>query len=280
MIRRVLGMVLLVAVVSRPVIAAGVPASTEASSREVALRIDHSGLLEHQDATAAEETAQYVQRDGIAALREAHGVTVLEDAATPEIVVELGWVDYGQSICRITMKTHRPGEDARALESFECPCIDSGVSEAVLQRLPAALEQLDERPPAAEPAVPTEDEPAAAEEEPPDATPSPRSPISVVGITGAVLAAGGVGALGFGISRWAKGEQRELDPHDEERERVRDYGPQGRAWVGVGAAGVAAGATMLVLDLTVLRRRRRAAPISMGPVIGPTLTGIRIHGRF
>lgn len=254
-----------------------------ASPEQVALEVDPTPLLRHQDASAAEETAAYVREDGVGALKGVHDVGVTEEAAAPTIVVTLSWVDYEASIYRIDIETRRPGEKPQMLESIECPCIDSGVSEAVLERLPAALEQLDEPPPAEpEPGTTPRDEPEPSSDvsptRPSEQPNHRRPPIGPVGITGMIVAAGGLGGLGFGISRVRRGDVLSSDPSDEEREIRHDFGPQGRAWVGVGVAGVAVGATMLAIDLAVLRHR--PARVSVGPSVGPRLTGLRIQGRF
>ncbi|MEX1367088.1 MAG: hypothetical protein AB1Z98_28430 [Nannocystaceae bacterium] len=285
MIPHVLAMALTVA----PVLGAptAVPAQADAAPRRVALKIDHAPLLEHQDAAAAEETATFLRQDAVGALQQAHGVDVVEDGSAPAIVVELSWVDYGRSVYRITVVTQRPGQDARLLESYDCECIDSGVIESVLQRLPRALEQLDEPTPPAEPAA-TEastteragTEPATAEPEgQPEGKAATGAPIGALGIAGIVVAAGGVGALGFGISRLAKGQERTADPQDEERTQTRDFRSQGRAWLGLGLGAAALGTAMLVVDLTVLRRRR-AAPVALRPAVGPAMTGLQLYGRF
>lgn len=261
------------------------PPPTDAAPPQVALQIDFAGLLEHQDAAAAEETATFLRQDTTVALRQTHGVEVVDDAQAPAVVVELGWVDYAQSNYQIVVRARRPDEVAQVVERYECECIDSGVIESVLQRLPEALQQLEEQPPApaetaeAETVAVEPEPPAAVDEDPPAEEPSKARPIGAVGITGAVVAAGGLGALGFGISRLSRGEERRPAPMNEERQQLQDFRPQGRVWVGIGVGAAVVGTAVLVVDLTVLRRRRQAR-VALTPTLGPSTAGLQLHGRF
>lgn len=255
----------------------------------VALEVDHGPLLQQQKAAAAEKSGFFVRDDAARALRERHHVEVVEDTTAPTILVKLAWRDYENSVYRIEVFTRRPGEALERVEAFEATCINnSKLVEAVLGKLPAALEQLAKpRQLAAEPEAgepePDPEVSEPAEQRTPAApvndTKNEAAPLGAVGIVGIVAGVGGLGMVGFGISRLVKGETRMIDSDREQRGVISDARPQGRAWLGAGVGVAAVGATMLVLDLTVLRKRR-ARTVALVPVFGLGTAGFDVRGRF
>lgn len=262
------------------------PAGSEPDVRQVVLEIDGKKLLDEQIAVSAENTLYFVRSDSTKALSETHGVKVVEDAqGAPAILVSLSWVNYSESIYGVRLEARRPGEEAEIVESFECACVDSELTAAIIARLPAALEQLEQpdvRP--SEPAV------EGTRSDPPASNPEPDPPVTnakddkpaalgAVGIVGIVVGAGGLGMVGFGASRIAKGETRMIDEDREQFGIISDARPQGRAWLGAGVGVAAVGVTMLVVDLTVLRKRRARA-VAVVPSFGVEMTGLTVQGRF
>lgn len=254
-------------------------------ARNVALRIEHKGLLERESEAVVDHTVFFVRDGGVKALRAKPGVSVVEDAGAPAIIVTLSWADYDESTYGVSIQTQQPGEAPRVLETFECECINSGLATAVSERLPAALEQLD-APPAEEPTAVVEGapaDPADPEIAPSDATRDdparPGKPLGGVGIAGLVVAAGGLGMAGFGISRLAVGETRMPDPDGEQFDIIRDLRPPGRAWLGAGLGVTAVGVTMVVIDATLLRKRR-GRQVTLTPSLGPMQAGVELRGRF
>src|SRR5690606_20870842 len=154
---------------------------------------------------------------------------------------------------------------------------------AVIARLPAALEKLeqpDARP--AEPAVEgTRSDPPASHPEPgPPATNAQDDNPAALGARGSAgigVGAGGLGLVGVGASRMAKGETRMIDEDREQFGIISDARPQGRAWLGAGVGVAAVGVTMLVVDLTVLRKRRARA-VAVVPSFGVGMTGLTVQG--
>lgn len=261
---------------------------TSAAVDRVVLEIDHQPLLQQQKASAAEKSGFFVRDDAARALRERHRVEVVDDAAAPAILVKLAWKDYENSVYLIEVSTRRPGEPSKLVESFEATCINnSALVDAVLAKLPAALEQLEapqKRVPKPVVTDPTH-EPEGSSVQDPQGNPAGRdaeikpAPLGPVGIVGIVVGVGGLGMAGFGISRLVKGETRMIDAEREQFGIASDARPQGRAWLGAGVGAVAVGATMLVVDLTVLRKRRARA-VAVTPAVGVEALGFEVRGRF
>jgi hypothetical protein len=259
------------------------PARSEPDVRQVVLEIDGKKLLDEQIAASAENTLYFVRSDSTKALSESHGVKVVDAGqGAPAILVSLSWVSYADSIYGVRLDARRPGEEAKLVERFECACVDSELTAAIIARLPAALEQLEAQP--SEPAV------EGTPPDPPGPNPEPNPPVTdterdkpaalgAVGIVGIVVGAGGLGMVGFGASRIAKGETRMIEDDREQFGILSDARPQGRAWLGAGAGVAAVGVAMLVVDLTVLRKRRARA-VAVVPSFGGGMTGLTVQGRF
>jgi hypothetical protein len=252
----------------------------------VVLEVDHGPLLQQQKAAAAEKSGFFVREDTTRALRERHQVDVVDDPNAPAILVQLAWKDYENSVYRIEVSTRRPGEAPKLVESFSATCINnSALVDVVLAKLPAALEQLEQPaeqvrgPDVVEP----DPEPATSGVTTPppfdDTTKQDAAAMGPVGIVGIVVGVGGLGMASFGISRLVKGETRAIDGEREQFGIARDARPQGRAWLGAGVGAAAVGVTMLVVDLTVLRKRR-AREVTVVPSVGPGVAGLEVQGRF
>lgn len=267
------------------------PASKKGAdtAHPVAFEVDHAALLEKQRASTAEDTAYFIREGCTEALEQQHGVATAaagaassEGAGLPVIRVSLSWIEYVESIYRVEISTIRPGEEPQVLESFECECYDKELTAAIVERLPAALEQLEGEAPSepvaatSEP-VPEDVEPSQASE--PTVNETDGAALGGLGIAGIVAAAAGVGMTGFGISRLMVGETDMVDSGDEELGRIRDLRPSGRAWLGAGLGTLAVGAAMLTIDLTLMKRRRDRA-MSVVPSADPRWAGVVWSGRF
>lgn len=194
---------------------------------------------------------------------------------------------------RVTITPMRDGTPiGPAPEPVPCACNDDELLALVGKELAIAVERAQSTP--AEPVEPqTEpEEPQTESEVAPRGKPDPR--LTGLGIGGIVTGVLGVGAIVGGAAMIVVHERPvgdSLYPYF-----VRDFQPLGFATVSVGVAALAAGTTMLALDLTRCRRRPSArgcpspgvaGPAAVAPrrvrvsaAITPETTGVSLHGRF
>jgi len=139
----------------------------------------------------------------------------------------------------------------------------------------SALETAAEPPPQARPSEPTPSPqaPTRANTTTPrnDSAPA-RGGFGALGITGAVIAAGGATMLTVGAVRWGLGE--ETDTLDQESVVRRYHSPGTDAMTIVGGVALAAGITMVFVDLFVCRTRPRGC---RKPVARALLRGASGH---
>lgn len=274
------------------VVGGGATASQETpvSVDEVRVVVDHSALLEKQMKVAAEDSGFYVHEDSVKALREQHGAEVTEAEDAPAILIGLAWEDYERTVYRIRVETQRPGEEPQEVVAFTARCIDSSaLTKAVVDRLPAALEQLAE---VAEPAtVEPEVESASGGDQgktevEPEATDVPGEPrarrVGAVGYAGIASMVAGLGVTAGGVVVLLEDPSERVRPGHPADLEVSDRVPLGGALTGIGAGLLVAGATMLVVDQTVLRRRRegKARTSAWVPVLWSGGAGLSWSGRF
>ncbi|MCX4240144.1 hypothetical protein [Paraliomyxa miuraensis] len=140
--------------------------------------------------------------------------------------------------------------------------------------VPALLIALATSPPepAAAPAAPIPPAPVAE----PDPRPRPLGP---VGSAGVVVGGAGLGLAIAGIVRMAQPNQTMPDPTNHEMLIVTDTRIQGGIVLGAGLAVATAGVAMLVVDLTVLRRRS-ARHLAVAPALSPSMAGLDLRVRF
>lgn len=266
--------------------AGGPVAAAPSGAREVVLRIEHERLLEQESAESVQDTTEYLRQDGAQALKEQHGVDVVERTGAPEIIVTLHWVRHDDSVYGVSVKTRRPGEAPREVDAFECECIDSGLSRAVLARLPRALEQLEEgreaepaksegsvaEPPAPEVEV-GEPDPDGGE----DVEPRRGRPLGAMGKVGiGLLAAGGLGLISGGV---VFAQHQRLDANEaggRYRSQV-DFEPAGVTAMVVGGAAMVTGAVLLIVDRG---RGRRMKDGRASAQLWPSTSGLLLTGRF
>lgn len=268
------------------------PASEPAPSRaatvepsaavdRVVLEVDHGPLLQQQKASAAEKSGFFVRDDATRALRERHRVEVVDDVAAPAILVKLAWKSYEDSVYLIEVSTRRPGEAPKLVEAFEATCINnSALVEAVLAKLPAALEQL--APPQPDAPRRVEPEPAAEPDgptvgtEPVDGRPE-RVPLGPKGKAGVgLLAAGAAGVIAGGIVL-AQGRRFDEDPTALDWQG-KDYRPPGVGVMVAGGVVAVTGAVLLILDRS--QAKRAGKPAKPTARLVPMPAGIAVTGRF
>lgn len=266
---------------SEPSVSPRAAHETPVAVERVGLEVDHGPLLEQQKAEAAEKSGFFVRGDATQALRDRHHVEVADDAG-PVIMVKLAWKDYENSVYLIEVATRRPGEAPRVVESFEATCINnSALTEAVLAKLPAALDQLAQPPENATP-DPVVEDPAAEPAGPvvvedPNADRTERVPLGPMGKAGAgLLASGAVGVITGGIV-FAQ-QQRYDEDLEREAQQGRDFRPPGIGLMVAGGAVAVTGAVLLIIDRGQARRARRPAKPRVS--LMPTTRGLVITGRF
>ena len=265
--------------------------TTPVSVEEVRVVVDHSVLLEKQMKVAAEDSAFYVHEDSVKALREQHGVEVTDAEDAPAILVGLAWEDYDRTVYRISVATQRPGEEPKEVEEFTARCIDSSaLTKAVVDRLPAALEQLakvEVVPAAVElgPEDASSEEQGGTEVEPTMSDVPHRRGARRVGAVGyswiASLVAG-LGVTAGGVVVLLEEPTRRPRPGRHEDVEVTDRVPLGGALTGIGAGLLATGAILLTIDQTVLRKRREdgAHVSAFAPVLWSEGAGLSWIARF
>lgn len=179
---------------------------------------------------------------------------------------------------------------ASGVEPFVCdPCRVLDLYDRVERTIPDAVAAIrtHESPPPA----PSEVAPATTPMPPSDAEPREQvappledeqrkaRPVGALGVIGIVVGAAGFGALVFGASRINPSPIQTRSPSSDEIVINENTTPQGWAWFGVGVAGIVAGATMVAVDLTVLRRQRERR-VSVRPEVRRGMTGLVVQGRF
>jgi hypothetical protein len=251
------------------------------AERKVVLEVDHTPLLEKQIARAAEETLFFVRDDSTKLLREQHGITAQEEAdpTLDAIIVRLSWIDYEDSQYRVVVSTRRPGQRAQVVEEFECECVGSELWGAILERLPAAVEQLDEEP-EPEPAVPEvqpqSTEPDEGEGTPSEPEPAERKPMGVLGKVGiGVGAVGAVGLIAGGVV-FSRGKPFDDPTGNAQVRDGSDFETPGVVVMAAGGAALLTGVALLVVD----RLRPRANGRGPSAAVLPTPGGVMLSGRF
>lgn len=109
--------------------------------------------------------------------------------------------------------------------------------------------------------------------------PRKASVIGPLGIAGAIVATAGLGGLIFGGLRLGQPDTVTRSPTEDQREIHEGVSTQGWTWFSIGVGGAVVGATMLAIDLTVLRRQRKRR-LSLGPDLRPGMGGVVLRGHF
>ena len=127
-------------------------------------------------------------------------------------------------------------------------------------------------------------EPERASAAPPALTPAtepgPRlRPLGPVGSGGIVVGGAGLGVAIAGIVRMTQPDPPTSEPGKLAYITFIDTRIQGGIVLGAGLAVAAAGATMLAIDLTVLRKRS-SRRLAIAPALAPTMAGLDLRIRF
>ncbi|MCH9685361.1 MAG: hypothetical protein K0V04_28255 [Deltaproteobacteria bacterium] len=244
---------------------------TDEGTRPLRVTIDVSAI--------AEDDAPHIER-----FTEEQIEPVLRDAAYARssdagdaVEIRIDYVERKDLLYAIYVDVYDDGEKIEpGIDWFVCKfCPQGMVAEAVAEHLPAALDLLAEheaKAAAADETPGTLGEPA----DPQGGSPTKPRPIGWLGITGAVVATGGLATTVAGIVQLSKGEV--VIPTQASQRRVQDFRPQGGALLGIGLGAMALGTAAVVVD--VVRRRRSRNHARVAPSVLPSGVGIAVGGRF
>ena len=250
---------------------AGAPSSSEDKANYVPTRVevDIEPLVAQspaEDPAAERMAAEDVRDQAIQRLGKAlaeRDVPMADGEGQAVVKVRLQWKVYLDSHYLIRIDVERDGHTEPVTDSLECVlCNGAKLADALAQKTPELLDYLKVEPAGAAP--PPELDVAADGATPaqtdPDSTTGdePRRKIGPVGYGGIAAAVVGVAGIAGGAVLLARGEELSLEP-DQRFQRIDDYRPWGGALVGVGGVVFVTGVVLVVLDQTVLRKRRKRA---------------------
>lgn len=194
------------------------------------------------------------------------GFAVVEDGAAAMIVAYVEMPDVALRKYMIGVDVIVDDKREVVAAAVECEaCSERQVVEKAVGLMPVAAQRLSEREPPA-PAV----EQAAA----PVIVDDPRRlKLGPIGLSGAVTVAGGVTLIAAGavLARLPKTDVADIDPNP----RVI-----GASVLVVGGVAAALGIVAVVVDVTVLERRRRARRLEVSADLSATRAGFSLSGRF
>jgi hypothetical protein len=169
------------------------------------------------------------------------------------------------------------GPELVQLEILGCPqCVDDdlldkihGQQAQIIAGLERALGTAHDRT-----------QPASEDETPKPQRAKPIGPIMALGGVGIGATTLGIGVLIAGGVEFGRGRvYDELTQIPTEHTFV-DHRPIGGALLGVGGVVIAAGVTMLVVDIVRSRKRQRQQVGLAHPLLGPSIVGLGFSGRF
>lgn len=266
-----------------PALASAEPMSDAA----VRLEVDVSKLPKDR---LAEDTRTWVLKHQTTAFEEA-GFTVTEDASR---VVRIEISRYGEYGMHSKARLMVVGDEDMTRE-FTCEaCRDSQFLDKVSQETAALAEQLRSeleasREPAEEqqPAVEQEPAPAAEDDgtEPAqseDPTDHEGKPLGAAGFAGIASLSLGAGLTIGGVIVAVSEPDVQLQVQDDHLYERTSRRPLGIGLVAAGASLLVAGAVLVAVDQTILRKRReqRRASAALLPSLTPTGAGLVLTGRF
>lgn len=171
------------------------------------------------------------------------------------------------------------GEQLTRLDAIACPqCFERDIAakvdeqhEVILAGLERMLEQSDAATPSSEP--PSDGQPELGSK------PKPK-PIWVLGGVGIGVAVLGVGAMVAGGVELGRGKiYDDVSLGAVPDSTFVDHRPVGGALLGAGAVVLAAGVTMVIVDVVRAKKQRKSAGIAV-PLLGPRVVGLGFTGQF
>jgi len=285
--RRLLLALALTGALTFPAMASAAPAPAPAPA--VRIEIDTSALPK-DDYEA--DTRRWVTDNQTAVLEEA-GFIVSDDAPRSIRIVISRYGEYGVHTRARLMIV---GDEA-SVRAFDCEmCADSKFLAMVDDETKVLADRLRERMSASDGAEPSPEpaatapgsEPAPAgrepaqpvEEDPLVDQPDPR--LGGAGYAGIASMVAGVGLTVGGVVMVTRPSSEGLRPGGDDQLEITDRVPLGAALTGIGASLMVAGAVLVAVDQTVLRRRRagRSHASTWSPTVSPTSLGLSWASHF
>jgi hypothetical protein len=249
-----------------------VPSTAHAAEGERVRVVVDVSMLGEEEASFADAISP-----GLRAAIEGAGYVLDEQVSADATVrVRVRYFNEGDLDYQIDLDISA-GEQLARIDTIACPqCFESDIvakvdaqHEVILAALARMLAE-DGR----EPTNASEPEPRVNEE------PEPRpKPIGVVGGVGIGVAALGVGALVAGGVELGRGKVYDAVTQIETQRSFVDHRPVGGALLGVGAVVLAAGITMVIVDVVQAKKRRDRTSLAV-PLLGPNMVGLGFSGKF
>lgn len=245
------------------------------TERPIAVEIDVSKL--------AQGDAPHIERmtaERVAALLVEHSYAPTPGAAD-KLAIRIKYLDEEDLEYAIYVDVYDDGKLVEpGIEWFVCKfCPQTMLAETVVTHVPEALDLLSKAEASATAQQPGDSAQEQNEEPPSQPGPPPPRRIGWLGITGAIVAGGGLATTGFGVARLRRGEVTS-DTATEEL-RILDYRPQGQALIGAGVAVVMLGTAALVTDLLIRGNKRREDPsLTVTPSLAPRSAHVAFSIRF
>lgn len=264
---------------------AAVPA--QAAEPTVSVEIDVSALPK-DDATARLEVSLVERQTQIL---EDGGFEIVDGAKARIRVTVSRYGDLGIHYRFTVALFDGASATPRAERTLSCElCRESELVTKVgeeVARMSGRLLHEPEQPPEQTPEPQPEQPEGSADEgatQPPEADPvdPPGKRIGVAGYSGIAALPIGVGLVVGGVIALTKEPTVELLPQDKQVERVTTHRRLGAGLTAAGAVVLVSGVVLLVVDQTVLRKRRskRSAFVLPHPSPAPAGFGVSLTGRF
>lgn len=235
-----------------------------AGPSEAPIQVRVEPRLHEMNPDAVDEISEKVEERAAATLAsEGHSVDM---EARAELVVRIEW-DDDDAAFTVALRAKRGLGQPVATDDLSCPqCTGAELVEVIDAAIPAVVEAafaVESRPEPPVPEVGAIGQPPPPSRDQADGN-APHAPFRGLGLSSVVV--GGV-SLGIGVGLVAAGRRR----IDEEPWKLRNYRPTGIGISVAGAALVATGVALLVVDRRRRKERQQVAVVPTG--FGTALVG-------
>lgn len=237
----------------------------------------HDVALDFEVGVLAPEVGQRFQAqiaDQLGAALTAAGYRITADSQAADAKVSIQVLAFDEDLREYEVQiTVLRGDEQSALEPLRCTaCSETRLFARIVDEAPTLLAAIDpprDRPQPSNPSEPPMPEPKPAVQR--------IRPIGAAGISGCLLATGGLVLAGFGVPPLVRGVESNQALGQPTIE-TRDYRYTGGALLGAGIATTIVGVALLAWD--VGRRKPRSSRNSYALELSPSFSGIRFERRF